>query len=71
MDLVRSRELLHRINLLCSRGVISADTRVRLHEILCERQAEEAEVATPLLPAPHMTPFHESQWHDGSCHVDS
>jgi len=36
MDLAHSRELLHRINLLYSRRVISVENRIWLHEMLVD-----------------------------------
>ena len=40
MDLTNARELLHRINLLYARDVISADTRVQLREILAQTNSD-------------------------------
>jgi len=56
MDLARSRELLHRINLLCARGVLPAETRIRLHELLS--QPPDGQIESPQHhggpSAPHM-----------------
>jgi hypothetical protein len=61
MDLTRARELLHRVNLLCARGVLSAETRVELRELLAQAHADGSQSMQPAGTAvtPRAAKLHE------------